>query len=73
VIKESDLREKLAQCPRLNVIVVRLADLAHPAVRRAVVRDLKVECLKDDPLALEDLLLGVTLLSHEDKLIRRGG
>lgn len=33
VVQQRDLRKELAQRPRLDVVVVRLADLAHPAVR----------------------------------------
>ena len=69
MVEQGDLDEELAEGARLDVVVVRARDAAHPRVRGAVVRDLEVEGLQDDALALEDLLLLVPLLGHEDELV----
>lgn len=45
VVEQGDLHEELGQRPGLDVVVVGLADPAHPRVRRAVWRDVELEAL----------------------------
>ena len=71
MVEKRHLGEELAQCARLDVVIVRLADFPHPAVRRAVMADLEVERLEHDTLALEDLVSAVTLPSHGNELVDR--
>ena len=73
MVEQGDLDEELAERARLNVVVVRARDAAHPRVRGAVVRNLEVESLKNDTLALEDLLARVAVLGHVDELLDARG
>lgn len=69
MVQESDLHQELAKCASLNVVVVGLADAAHPRVRGAVRRDVETKGGQQDALALDDLFLGVGIVGQSDKLV----
>ena len=73
MVQKSDLGQELAQRPCLDVVIVRLAYLPHPAVWRAVLGNLEVEGLQDDSLSFQDLFTRVRILSQEDELLDSGG
>ena len=73
MVQKSDLGQELAQRPRLDVVIVCLAYLPHPAVWRAVLGNLEVEGLEDDSLSFQDLFTRIRILGQEDELVDSGG
>jgi len=73
MVQESNLGQELAQRPRLDVVIIRLAYLPHPAVWRAVLGNLEVEGLQDDSLSLQNLFTRIRILGQEDELLDSGG
>lgn len=73
MIQKRDLGQELAQRPRLDVVVIGLAYLPHPAVWRAVLGNLEVKGLENYSLPLQDFFTGVHVLSQEDELLNSRG
>ena len=72
MIQKSHFGQKLAERPGMEIVVIRLADPAHPTVRRAVLRHFKVQGLEDNAFALENLLSCEAVLGHEYELVNGG-